>query len=109
MLTGTLQSPPLPFAAGLRSRQQAVIYKSGSSSLAPSLHLRSVGGVSMKPHNQNVGHDPTIMGNEKPRRDHDDDNLPKGDRVQHQDPRNGVNRPVDTGRPVPSGEDRNEK
>ena len=45
----------------------------------------------MKPSNQNVGNDPTIMGNEKPRRD---DDLPEGEEVQEEDPRNGMNRPV---------------
>ena len=46
----------------------------------------------MKPSNQNVGNDPTIMGNEKPRRD---DDLPEGEEVQEEDPRNGMNRPPD--------------
>jgi len=48
----------------------------------------------MKPSSHNVGNDPTIMGNEKPRRDLDDDNLPEGEKVQDEDPRNGMNRPV---------------
>ena len=49
----------------------------------------------MNPKNQPGSNDPTIMGNEKPRRDHDDDNLPRDEKVQHEDPRNGMNRPVD--------------
>ena len=53
----------------------------------------------MKHRSQHVGNDPTIMGNERPRRDHDDDNLPRDTRVQHEDPRNGMNRPVDAIRP----------
>jgi hypothetical protein len=48
----------------------------------------------MKPSNRNVGHDPTIMGNERPRRDRDDDHLSKDARVQDEDPRNGLNRPA---------------
>ncbi len=52
----------------------------------------------MKPENQNLGNDPTIMGNEKPRRNLDDDSLPEGEKVQEEDPRNGMNRPVDGGR-----------
>lgn len=51
----------------------------------------------MKPSNQTVGNDPTIMGNEKPRRNLDDDSLPEGEEVQDEDPRNGMNRPVETG------------
>jgi hypothetical protein len=48
----------------------------------------------MKPSDHNVGSDPTIMGNEKPRRSLDDDDLPEGEKVQEEDPRNGMNRPV---------------
>ena len=54
----------------------------------------------MNPKKQPLGNDPTLMGNDKPRRDHDDDNLPRDEKVQHEDPRNGLNRPVDdTSRP----------
>ena len=49
----------------------------------------------MNPKDQPIGNDPTIMGNERPRRDRDDDNLPEGEEVQREDPRNGINRPVD--------------
>jgi hypothetical protein len=64
----------------------------------------------MKHQSQNVGSDPTIMGNERPRRDRDDDNLPKETRVQHEDPRNGMNRPVgDASRPDRSEDDSNEE
>jgi hypothetical protein len=45
----------------------------------------------MKPSNPTVGNDPTIMGNEKPRRN---DDLPEGEELQEEDPRNGMNRPV---------------
>ena len=56
----------------------------------------------MKP-SPDVTHDPTIMGNEKPRRT---DDLPEGEEVQEADPRNGMNRPVE---PAPSvEEDRDE-
>jgi len=49
----------------------------------------------MKPSDPTVGNDPTIMGNEKPRRNLDDDSLPEGEEVQEEDPRNGMNRPVE--------------
>jgi hypothetical protein len=49
----------------------------------------------MKPSSQNVANDPTIMGNERPRRELDDDNLPKGAKVQEEDPRNGINLPLE--------------
>jgi hypothetical protein len=45
----------------------------------------------MKPSNPTVGNDPTIMGNERPRRN---DDLPEGEELQEEDPRNGMNRPV---------------
>ena len=61
----------------------------------------------MKHRSQHVGNDPTIMGNERPRRDRDDDNLPRDSKVQHEDPRNGLNRPVDGGR-SDSSEDKND-
>lgn len=50
----------------------------------------------MNPKHQPVGNDPTIMGNERPRTDRDDDNLPPGEEEQKEDSRNGMNRPVDT-------------
>lgn len=49
----------------------------------------------MTPKDQPIGNDPTIMGNERPRRNRDDDNLPEGEEVQREDPRNGINRPAD--------------
>ena len=49
--------------------------------------------------NPDVTNDPTIMGNEKPRRT---DDLPEGEEVQEEDPRNGMNRPVE---PAPSAEE----
>ena len=49
----------------------------------------------MKPSDPTVGNDPTIMGNEKPRRNLDDDSLPEGEEVQEEDPRNGMNRPIE--------------
>ena len=52
----------------------------------------------MKPSSENIGNDPTILGNEKPRRNLDNDSLPEGEEVQEEDPRNGMNRPVDTTR-----------
>jgi len=45
----------------------------------------------MKPSSRNIGKDPTIMGNEKPRVD---DTLPEGEKIEDEDPRNGMNRPV---------------
>lgn len=59
----------------------------------------------MNPKDQPIGNDPTIMGNEKPRRSRDDDDLPRGEEVQEEDPRNGMNRPNDdTSRPGRSAE-----
>jgi hypothetical protein len=46
----------------------------------------------MKPTTEDLVNDPTIMGNEKPRRN---DELPEGEKVEEEDPRNGMNRPVD--------------
>lgn len=48
----------------------------------------------MKPTTEDIAHDPTILGNEKPRRS---DTLPEDEEVQEEDPRNGMNRPVDSG------------
>lgn len=46
----------------------------------------------MKPSNEDdIVNDPTIMGNEKPRRN---DDLPEGEEVEEEDPRNGMNRPA---------------
>ena len=60
----------------------------------------------MKPSNQNIGNDPTIMGNERPRQDRNNDNLPRDTRVQEEDPRNGMNQPADdTSRPGRSAQD----
>ena len=56
----------------------------------------------MKP-NPDVANDPTIMGNEKPRRT---DDLPEGEEVQEEDPRNGMNRLAE---PAPSAEDNDEE
>ena len=63
----------------------------------------------MKHSSQNVGNDPTIMGNERPRRDRDDDKLPEGTKVQHEDPRNGMNRPIEGGSRVGPSEDARDK
>ena len=49
----------------------------------------------MNPKDQPIGNDPTIMGNEKPRTDRGDDHLPRREKVQEEDPRNGMNQPVD--------------
>ena len=57
----------------------------------------------MKPSTQDVEHDPTIMGNERPRRN---DDLPEGEEVQEEDPRNGMNRPVE---PDPAEEEKDEE
>jgi hypothetical protein len=57
----------------------------------------------MNKNDPSVEDDPTIMGNEKPRRNLDDDSLPDGEKVQEEDPRNGMNRPLDE-----SGSDRSE-
>ena len=65
--------------------------------------------VSMKPSNQTVGNDPTIMGNERPRRDRDDDRLPKDAQVQHEDPRNGLNRPVNESDSLEPSDDRDDE
>ena len=59
----------------------------------------------MKPNSQNVANDPTIMGNEKPRRD---DELPEGEEIQEEDPRNGMNQPVETNRADRPEEERDE-
>ena len=45
----------------------------------------------MKPTTEDIANDPTIMGNDKPRRS---DKLPEGEEVQEADPRNGMNQPV---------------
>lgn len=60
----------------------------------------------MNPKDQPIGNDPTIMGNEKPRSNRDDDDLTPGEEIQEEDPRNGMNRPpVDgTSRPGRSAE-----
>ena len=47
----------------------------------------------MKPNTEDIALDPTIIGNEKPRRT---DTLPEGEEVQEEDPRNGMNQPVDS-------------
>ena len=62
----------------------------------------------MKPSSENVGNDPTILGNEKPRRNLDNDSLPEGEEVQEEDPRNGMNRPVDTTRSDRTEEEKDE-
>ena len=62
----------------------------------------------MKPSSERVVNDPTIMGNEKPRRNLDDDSLPEGEEVQEEDPRNGMNRPLDEGRSDRSEQERDE-
>ena len=56
----------------------------------------------MKP-SPDVVNDPTIMGNEKPRRT---DDLPEGEEVQEEDPRNGMNQPVE---PAPDEEEKDEE
>ena len=60
----------------------------------------------MKPNTEDITNDPTIMGNEKPRRT---DTLPEGEEVQEEDPRNGMNQPVDGGPADESEEDNDEK
>jgi hypothetical protein len=58
---------------------------------------------------QPLGNDPTIMGNERPRSDRDNEHLPRGEKVEHQDPRNGMNRPADdTSRPARTAEEKDE-
>ena len=46
----------------------------------------------MKPITEDIANDPTLIGTDKPRRSH---KLPEGEEVQEEDPRNGMNRPVD--------------
>lgn len=53
----------------------------------------------MKPSTEDIAYDPTIIGNEKPRRSV---KLPEGEEIQEEDPRNGMNRPVE---PAPSEEE----
>jgi hypothetical protein len=60
----------------------------------------------MKPSTEDIANDPTIMGNEKPRRT---DDLPEGEEVQEEDPRNGMNRPVDSGRAEDSDDEKDEE
>jgi len=46
----------------------------------------------MKPTTDDIANDPTLIGNDRPRQSED---LPEGEKLQEEDPRNGMNRPVD--------------